>query len=709
MNDDTGKDPAPVMDARWVASGLRVRVLLPLVLALALLVTGLAAMIVTARERTTEADIARASTVVRSILAERTGHEAHLMMASVEMVMRDERIRAAFLARDRKALQALSRPILDIVSAQNEVTHFYYILPDHTNLLRVHAPDHFGDRIDRFTLREAALSGKPYWGNEQGPFGTFTLRLVYPWMVDGQLAGYVEMGVEFEHIAAEIKEAVDADIFVVVDKKYFDASKWAATQSKLPRPIDWNEFDDIVVLTRTAAVPEALREYLGNPARRRGSDNFQISVADRTAQVQITPFDLRNDRVADLVVVADTTAALSERNLAVRNLVILSALVGGALMLFFHFLLGRVQRDVAQRTARLEEARRVIASEQHERQRAEIALAAEQERNEMLEARSRIVEELAAAKRTAEEALRKNEEVTAKLLETQSELMATAREAGRAEIATNVLHNVGNVLNSVNVSAGVIGGALRNSRVAGLTRAMQLMADHSADLGEFLTRDEKGRMLPGYLHAVADALDKERHAMLEELGRLTKSIDHIKDIVATQQSHAATANVIEPVNPGELADEALRMQGTALARHQVAVVRDYQPMPPMPLDRGRVLQILVNLISNAKAAMASMPQDKPHRLTLRVEITPEALLRFSVRDEGEGIPPENLTRIFSHGFTTRKSGHGFGLHSSALTARQMGGTLTARSDGAGLGATFTLELPMQALEASAEEAAGTAA
>ena len=708
MNNTADARSSPVMDAHWVASGLRVRVLLPLVLALALLMGGLTAMIVLARERAAEADITRASTSVSSMLGERAGHEAHLMISLLEIVMRDERIRDAFLARDRQALQALSEPLFRIVGAQNEITHFYYILPDRTNLLRVHAPDHFGDRIDRFTLREAALSGRPYWGNEQGPFGTFTLRTVYPWHSGGKLIGYLEMGVEFEHMASEIKQAVGADLFVVVDKKYFDRRQWTATQRRLPRPIDWDEFKDVVVLTRTGAIPDALRKYLDDPQRTSGPGSFQLTMGEQTAQVQVTPFDLRDNRVGELVVVADSTAAVIERNRAVRNLLALGGGVGGALVLVFFFFLRRVQRDVAGRTARLDEARGMIAMEQHERQRAEIALAAQQERNDLLEARSRMVEELADAKRTAEEALQKNEEVTAKLLETQSELMATAREAGRAEIATNVLHNVGNVLNSVNISAGVIGSALRNSRVAGLTRAMQLMAEHSGDLGAFLTRDEKGRMLPGYLTAEAEALDKERHAMLEELARLIKSIDHIKDIVATQQSHAATANVIEPVQPAELADEALRMQGTALARHQVSVVREYASLPAVPLDRGRVLQILVNLISNAKAAMSGLPEDKPHRMTVRVEATADGYLVFSVRDEGEGIPPENLTRIFSHGFTTRKTGHGFGLHSSALTARQMGGTLSASSEGVGKGATFTLELPIAALEGLQEDAAASA-
>ncbi|CAM3368493.1 sensor histidine kinase [Polaromonas hydrogenivorans] len=279
----------------------------------------------------------------------------------------------------------------------------------------------------------------------------------------------------------------------------------------------------------------------------------------------------------------------------------------------------------------------------------------------------------------------------------RTELLAAARQAGMAEIATNVLHNVGNILNSVNVSADLLGSTLRTSRAQGLARAVQLMNEHAADLGEFLTLDDKGRLLPGYLAQLAQALAAEQQGMAEELARLIRSIDHIKDVVATQQSYAGSSSIVEPVQICALAEDALRMSGEALARHQVSVVKDFAQTPVLRLDRARVLQILVNLISNAKHAMDGVA-DRSHRLTLNIHVAGNAdgskSLRVCVSDEGEGISADNLTRIFAHGFTTRKAGHGFGLHSCALAARQMGGALTAHSDGPGRGATFTLELPI---------------
>lgn len=282
----------------------------------------------------------------------------------------------------------------------------------------------------------------------------------------------------------------------------------------------------------------------------------------------------------------------------------------------------------------------------------------------------------------------------------QADLVASARQAGMAEIATNVLHNVGNVLNSVNVSAGLVNSKMRESRARGLVKAVQLMDEHGADLGHFLTEDDKGKLLPAYLSKMVAALAAEQRGIVDELESLTRSVDHIKDIVAMQQSYAGTASVVEPVQIRDLLEDALRMNSTSLARHQVAVVREFADLPALLLDKPRLLQILVNLISNARQAMAGVLDRRP-QMTLRAEIAGAGAacrLRIRVEDEGEGIAPENLVRIFAHGFTTHKHGHGFGLHSCVLAAQAMGGTLMAHSAGAGMGATFTLELPLKPVE-----------
>ncbi|RBH56325.1 MULTISPECIES: DAHL domain-containing protein [Pseudomonas] len=283
---------------------------------------------------------------------------------------------------------------------------------------------------------------------------------------------------------------------------------------------------------------------------------------------------------------------------------------------------------------------------------------------------------------------------TQSLREAQSELMESARLAGMAEIATNVLHNVGNVLNSVNISADLVARKLRSSKTQGLAKAVTMINEHKHDLGEFITSDERGKLLPGYLNQLVEVIAAEQQSMSDELTQLSKSVDHIKDIVSTQQSYAGVSTMEEPLHIRDLLEDALRMNSGALSRHNVTVIREYEDVPRVMADKHRLLLILINLISNAKQAMANLA-DRPREITLQVRAIEDNTLRISVKDAGEGILPENMTRIFAHGFTTRKDGHGFGLHSCALAAIEMKGHLTAHSDGPGKGAVFTLELPLK--------------
>jgi signal transduction histidine kinase len=279
----------------------------------------------------------------------------------------------------------------------------------------------------------------------------------------------------------------------------------------------------------------------------------------------------------------------------------------------------------------------------------------------------------------------------------QAQLLSAARLAGMAEIATNVLHNVGNVLNSVNVSANLVSTQLRASKLNGLARAVRLLDEHAGDLGDFLARDPRGKLLPGYLRELAQTLEAEHAAMADELRALGKSVDHIKEVVATQQSYAGTPRFVETLKLDELVGDALRMNTEALMRHKVNVVTNLAELPALPLDRNRVLQILVNLISNAKQAVNGV-SDKDPCITLGADLVDGRVLHITVADNGEGIASENLTRVFAHGFTTRKDGHGFGLHSCILAAQEMGGCLRAHSNGPGQGAIFTLEIPVDSTE-----------
>jgi len=273
------------------------------------------------------------------------------------------------------------------------------------------------------------------------------------------------------------------------------------------------------------------------------------------------------------------------------------------------------------------------------------------------------------------------------------QLIEASRRVGMAEVATGVLHNVGNVLNSVNVSASLVYEQVEKSKVLNLGKVAYLLSEHAGD-GKYLTEDERGKQLPGYLKDLAEHLRKERATMLCELDSLVKNIEHIKEIVVMQQDYAKLSGLNVAVKPSEIVEDALRMNSSALTRHEVQVVREFQDDPTMIVDKHQVLQTLINLIRNAKYACdESSRSDK--QVKLRICRNGNDRVKIQVVDNGVGIPAENLARLFTRGFTTRSDGHGFGLHSALQAAQEMGGTLTAHSDGPGLGAVFTLDLPCQ--------------
>ena len=283
-------------------------------------------------------------------------------------------------------------------------------------------------------------------------------------------------------------------------------------------------------------------------------------------------------------------------------------------------------------------------------------------------------------------------EAEAELASAHTKLLDVSRQAGMAEVATGVLHNVGNVLNSVNVSATLVAERVRKSKSTSLAKVVDLLREHESDLGAFFSQDARGPKVPAYLGQLSEHLLAEQAGLINELVSLQKNVDHIKEIVAMQQSYAKVSGLTEKIHIDELVEDTVRMNIGSLHRHEVKIIRDFAKTPPITIDKHKTLQILVNLLRNATHACDGGGGGEK-QVTLRIACETDRV-KISVADNGTGIPPENLTRIFNHGFTTKKEGHGFGLHSSANAAKAMGGALSVHSDGVGRGATFTLELPL---------------
>ncbi|MEO1524169.1 MAG: PAS domain-containing protein [Planctomycetota bacterium] len=290
---------------------------------------------------------------------------------------------------------------------------------------------------------------------------------------------------------------------------------------------------------------------------------------------------------------------------------------------------------------------------------------------------------------------RQAEEENARLA---SEMLRLSREAGMAEVATGVLHNVGNVLNSVNTSASTIDERLRSPKRRQLDRVIGLLECNRENLGDYLTKDSRGTQVPELLTRLAETLESEDEELIQETRALAKNVDHIKAIIATQQSFAGSRGIRESFHLNEVLENALQINRSMFANRSIEIRKSLSDLPELQLDKQQVLQIAVNLTKNAMEAL--MQSDSHERVFSLRSFLGEDCVIVEFVDNGVGIAPDKLTEIFGHGYTTKKTGHGFGLHSCANSAQEMGGKLTASSEGVGFGATFTLTLPLDMRDSS---------
>ncbi|WP_309895452.1 AAA family ATPase [Archangium sp.] len=310
------------------------------------------------------------------------------------------------------------------------------------------------------------------------------------------------------------------------------------------------------------------------------------------------------------------------------------------------------------------------------------------------------VQRAESALRAANDALeRRVEERTRELKQAQARLVDSARAAGMAEVAGNVLHNVGNVLTSAVINLQTMSETMGTSRVGRLKQVTSLLEEHHEDLADFLTRDERGTQLLHYLSALGDELLREHQGRQDTLDVMAKHLEHIRVIIQVQQRPYTRSTVLpEECDLSQLVSDALSVQLPSLQRHGITVTQELSPLSGVWLDKHKVLQILVNLISNARNALEPLPEGRHLHVRLA---THGNTARLQVVDNGMGIAPELREQLFSQGFTTREGGHGLGLHSSALAAKLLGGSLTLESEGPGKGATATLELPLKGTGATA--------
>jgi|GEM_PF-5495606 len=276
-----------------------------------------------------------------------------------------------------------------------------------------------------------------------------------------------------------------------------------------------------------------------------------------------------------------------------------------------------------------------------------------------------------------------------------TQLIVSARRAGMADVATSVLHNVGNILNSANVSLNLISENINDQSINKLMSVKELMAENIDHISEYLTSHEKGKLIPKYFIALATKVNQLHKSIQAELGNLNEQLQHIKDITAMQKDLSGISDMNENIFVYDVIDTALMMCDPALEAKSIEVIRNYNDNLFINSDRAKILQILVNLIQNAKESLLSITDQRPKILTLSCQkIDPDAI-HICVKDNGIGMSKETIKKMCMFGFTTKKTGHGFGMHSSSLAAKELNGDLLSMSDGIDKGAMIILALPIE--------------
>lgn len=280
-----------------------------------------------------------------------------------------------------------------------------------------------------------------------------------------------------------------------------------------------------------------------------------------------------------------------------------------------------------------------------------------------------------------------------KLEAAQKEVVENAHKAGMADVATGVIHNIGNIVNTVHTSSNLITTVASNLSVNKLKKANELLRANIDDPFAFFRDGKKGPMLLQYYLLLEESLKSEQEQLLGHAQRIAEKINAMNDVIRLQQNYAAAGFYSERLDITELIEETLRLQEDSLGRNDIRIVRQYEKVPEIEVQKTKLAQILLNIIKNAKEAVSNVPE-KNRMITIKVEKDREYLYVKFI-DKGIGIRHENLSKIFNHGFTTKESGHGFGLHTCANQMTEMGAKIYADSEGEGNGATFVLQFPLK--------------
>ena len=626
----------------------------------------------------------RVQNVMLSLISNRTA-----MMSSVaEFIADQRRFQVAMENDDREMLVQHGTALHQRLYHQQQITHFYFHTPDGRNFLRVYQPDNLSASPPRFTMQAAIERGEPVAGLELGGNGTFTLRLVYPWYIDKQLLGYIELGQEIDPILRELKEVTAIDFVVTLNKAFLERDSWEIGMQMLGRAADWDLLADSVVIDKTLPMDSTTIAELISDENLYRDHGVVARVDERTYRGRVFPLeDVAGHTVGDFVLFDDLTDNVVSFRRYIVQITAFSLLLSAGLFVFAFRVLGRVDRQLVESRQRLEaelenQARTAekLEGEVVVRRRAEEQLT---RLNEHLEQRvaertselQQLNEELAAGRQALEVAYK---ELQAK----QATILQQDKMACIGQLAAGVAHDINNPIGFVAGNLEV----LQNfwNKVTAYNNALtELLEQHNNSEDTAALAAVRSKYKIDYL---LEELPEVMSECFEGIDRVNRIVLNLKGFSRIDEAEA------EAVDINQCLDSTIGIVRNEI-RYKAEIKKDYGKLPLLYCYPQQLNQVFMNLLINAAQAIERWGEIV---ITTRAD---DDNLWVSIRDTGVGIPPDDLQQIFEPFYTTKEAGVGTGLGLSIVAEiiNKHQGEINVSSQ-LQQGTEFVIRLPLQQTE-----------
>lgn len=324
----------------------QLRILIPVSMALMILLCAFVYNDYTTRQEEFSTSIEHDLEEVQKLFDRQIDSEIELLNTIIDSLRSNPNLQKAWLAQDRSLLLENTAPLLKDLNTKHRITHFYFHTVDSTNFLRVYDPKRYGDKIERYTLAEAAKTGKNKAGIELGQLGTLTLRVVHPWKIDGKILGYIEMGEEIDHITEKLHSILSVEMYVSIYKEFLDQKSWEAGMQRLNRPNNWDILPSVVIVGQSlSTVPQAFQDFLtkGQHPYMEMAKGLNVLIGNTTYRLGVVPlFDAEEREVGDIIILFDVTDQLA----FFKKNIILTGAIWAIVGLFLFILLSTYLRQV---------------------------------------------------------------------------------------------------------------------------------------------------------------------------------------------------------------------------------------------------------------------------------------------------------------------------------------------------------------------------